>query len=140
MRNIETNLVGQEFAFAEVDDVLHELGFIRGGKWDYHYATYDYPLALTKLDESVYLRIETRPVEGRIEEDNCVVKIDQVCIIGGLYQHGVQDTVKVDRAMLNRSRELLEKFAALYQFPVEISMETAEKHEEKQQAEMLPTA
>lgn len=140
MRKIETNLVGQEFSFAELDDVLHDLGFIRGGKWDYDYAAYDYPLAVTKLNESQFLRINTHPTTGKIEERGCVVMINDICLVGGIYHHGVQDTVKVDRQMLNRSQELLQQLGAFYQFPVEISFEAAENSAEKQETNMRPTA
>jgi len=141
MRNIETNLIGQEFSFAELDDVLHELGFTRGSMWDYDYADYDYPLQLTKLGENVFLRICTHATSGKIEGRGCVVMINQIGLIGGKYQQGVQAQFKADRRQLDRSRELLEQMAARYQFPVEISFETLEKTTAKQYAaDMLPTA
>jgi hypothetical protein len=140
MRTINTNLVGQEFAFDEIDDVLHSLGFTRGGKWDYDYATYDFPLSQTKLGESVFLRIDTRPTKGRIEGRGCIVTIDEIGIIGAVYHQGVQAAVKIDRSCLTTAQAVLEQFAARYQFPIELSIETTEQSQTTDGVNMRTTA
>ncbi len=111
MKIIETNLVGQEFSFDLVDTVLHEIGFNRGGMFEYDWAAYDYPLLTSKLSDYVFLRIFTRATSGQIERSNCTVQVTDVTITGAKYHEGLDFSREIEKQYVDRSREILGEVA-----------------------------
>jgi citrate lyase gamma subunit len=111
MKIVETNLIGQEFAFDLVDTVLHEIGFNRGGMFDYDWAAYDYPLVTSKTGEYMYLRIFTRATSGQIERSHCTVQVTDVIICGAKYHEGLDFSQPIDRKYADRSREIMQEVA-----------------------------
>lgn len=111
MKIIETNLVGQEFSFDLIDTALHDIGFNRGGMFDYDWAAYDYPLLTSKLDDFMFLRIFTRATSGVIERSNCTVQVTDVMITGAKYHEGLDFSKEIEKKYVDRAREILQEAA-----------------------------
>jgi citrate lyase gamma subunit len=111
MKIIETNLIGKEFSFDLLDTVLHEIGFNRGGMFDYDWAAYDYPLLTSKTENYIFLRIFTRATSGEIERSNCTVQVTDVMITGARYHEGLDFSKEIEKKYVNRSREILNEVA-----------------------------
>lgn len=127
LKIVETNLIGQEFAFDLVDTELHAIGFARGSMFDYDWAAYDYPLHSTKLAEAAYLRIFTRAVSGVIERSHCVVRITDVYMVGARYHEGLDFSLVLEQTWLMKARTVLEEVAKRLEFaePLHIRMREA---------------
>ncbi|AMA72428.1 MULTISPECIES: YugN family protein [Aneurinibacillus] len=130
MKIVETNLIGQEFSFDLVDTVLHDIGFNRGGMFDYDWAAYDYPLMTSKIGDYVYLRIFTRATSGEIERSNCMVKVTDVMISGAKYHEGLDFNKEIEKRYVDRSREILNEVAQhLKMDKIEINIRDASAEE-----------
>jgi len=70
-----------------LDEVSTKVGFYRG-PWDYTRATYDYKIE--DAENTYYLRINTRAVEGKLENPHAILNIEHVYLGRATFPHGVE--------------------------------------------------
>ncbi|WP_035102244.1 YugN family protein [Aneurinibacillus terranovensis] len=138
MKIIETNLIGKEFSFDLVDTLLHDIGFNRGGMFDYDWAAYDYTLAGSKIGEYVYLRIFTTATSGVIERSHCTVKIEDVCITGARYHEGLDFRKKIETPLVNEAKAILNKVAEGLDVPLELNVRDADETDFENRSGLRP--
>ncbi|MBP1931257.1 YugN family protein [Ammoniphilus resinae] len=132
MKKIETNLVGMEFDFEDLEEILLNNGFNRGAMWDWHYAAYDFPINSSKLDYYTYLRISVNSVSGRIEESGSRVKIADVIITEAKYHSGLHLDKEVLQKDMKTALNTMDKVAKDLQVSVEFNARQAKDDEKAQ--------
>lgn len=81
-----SGLKGVKKTFADVEQVLTGLGFIRWS-WDYNKAIYDMKFA--DSGSNYYLRIRANVVEGKLENPKAVVKLEQPVFARHIFPRGL---------------------------------------------------
>jgi len=72
-----------------LDEVAEKAGFFRG-QWEYYRATYDLKIEDSQSDNVYYLRVNTRAVEGKLENPHAVLVIEDVYIGRSTIPHGLE--------------------------------------------------
>lgn len=72
-----------------LDEVAEKAGFFRG-QWEYYRATYDLKIEDTQSENVYYLRVNTRAVEGKLENPHAVLVIEDVYIGRATFPHGLE--------------------------------------------------
>lgn len=107
MKMIDTELIGKEFDYEQFDHALAKAGLYKGSNWDYHYASYDHYLSKSKIGENVYLRISVEAVKGQIEGSGCVVRVNDVIIVTGIYHEGLHPDIEVPNELVKKAEGIL---------------------------------
>jgi len=71
-----------------LDEVAEKAGFFRG-QWEYYRATYDLKIEDSQSENDYYLRVNTRAVEGKLENPHAVLVIEDVYIGRATFPHGL---------------------------------------------------
>ncbi|WP_128895000.1 YugN family protein [Longirhabdus pacifica] len=71
---------------AHLDEVLEQEGFVRW-QWEYNRATYDFKISDNGSD--YFLRINTRAIEGKLENPFAVLEIEAVYVGLATFPHGL---------------------------------------------------
>lgn len=100
----DCGLVGLEADLTYLDEVMEELGFVRG-QWDYYRATYD--LKLKAGSEDYYLRINTRIKSGKLEKPDAILAIEAVYMGRVSFPHGLDYETPIPQKCLHTANERL---------------------------------
>lgn len=84
----ETGLKDITKPFGEVERVMFEAGFVRGGAWDYSKASFD--MKLSGETNNYYLRIQAHVVQGRLEDSKAVVRLEDPVFLRHIFPHGLE--------------------------------------------------
>lgn len=86
----DAGLKGITKPFGEVEKVMGEAGFVRA--WDYSKASFD--LKLSAGEVTYYLRIQAHVVNGRLENPQATVELENPVFLRHFFPHGLtEDTV-----------------------------------------------
>lgn len=88
---IQSDLEGHTYALFKLEQVLKPLGYTIGGNWDYDKGCFDY-----KIDEEEgyqFLRVPFTAVEGELDVEGVVVRLDQPYLLSHIYQDELDDQV-----------------------------------------------
>lgn len=106
---IENNaLKGIKSELSHLDDVAFRLGFTRE-QWEYYRATYDYKI--TYEDQEYYLRIDTRAVEGKLEQPYAVLSIGDAFIGRWTFPQGLNYNEPIPAHVLKAAESKLAELA-----------------------------
>jgi hypothetical protein len=109
----ETQIENKIVYFAELRDLLNELGFEEGGGWEYDHGYFD-----RKLEETpgyLFVRIPVMVEEGSFGEDSALMRVGTPLVLRHKYQRGLDDYVSVDNnnATFNQFSEPVDTDASL---------------------------
>ncbi|HZG78736.1 MAG TPA: YugN family protein [Paenibacillus sp.] len=107
----DSGLKGLQAELADLDESSEKLGFVRW-QWEYYRATYDLKIEDTPNREDYFLRINTRAIEGKLEDPSAVLAIEAVYIGRASFPHGLDYESPVPDAILKQAKQ---KLAALKQ-------------------------
>lgn len=79
-------LKGIKSELSHLDAVSERLGFVRN-QWEYYRATYDYKI--TYDGDDYFLRVDTRVVDGKLEQPHAVLSIHDAYIGRATFPHGL---------------------------------------------------
>lgn len=99
-----TGLEGIKSELGHLDDVTDKLGFVRW-QWEYNRATYDYKIMADGHD--YYLRINTRAVEGELENPEAVLAIEAAYIGRATFPRGLDYDSPIADHVLKQAKEKL---------------------------------
>lgn len=104
-----TGLNGLRSDLAHFDESGEKLGFVRW-QWEYRRATYDLKLHDRAAGQDYYLRINTRAVEGKLENPDAILEVEHVYIGRATFPHGVDYESPIPQSILEaatqRAKEL----------------------------------
>jgi len=107
----DSGLNGLQAELADLDESSEKLGFVRW-QWEYTRATYDLKLEDKPNREDYFLRINTRAVEGKLENPAAVLAVEHVYLGRATFPHGLDYASPVPEAILKSAKQ---KLAALKQ-------------------------
>ncbi|PTX58316.1 YugN-like protein [Melghirimyces profundicolus] len=89
----DTGLKGIQKPFGEVERIMNEAGFVRGGAWDYSKANFDKKLSGEERD--YYLRIRVYAVQGRLEDPKATVELENPVFLRHIFPHGLEEESEI---------------------------------------------
>lgn len=99
-----SGLNGVTSDLAHLDESGEKLGFVRW-QWDYYRATYDLKLEDSASKQVYFLRINTRAVEGKLEQPHAILSIEAVYIGRATFPHGMEYESPVPQQILNTATQ-----------------------------------
>lgn len=106
---VENNaLKGIKSELNHLDDVSSRIGFVRN-QWEYYRATYDYQITYDGND--YFLRIDTRAVEGKLEQPHAVLQVNDAYIGRATYPHGLNYNEPIPAQVLKAAETKLAELA-----------------------------
>ncbi|MBD2846199.1 hypothetical protein IDH44_13415 [Paenibacillus sp. IB182496] len=108
----DTGLNGMTSDLAHLDDSAEQLGFVRW-QWEYYRATYDLKLEDRANKNEYFLRINTRAVEGKLEQPHAILAIEAVYLGRSTFPHGLEYETPVPEPILNTALQRLESLKRL---------------------------
>jgi len=106
---IENNpLKGIKSELNHLDDVASQLGIIRN-QWEYYRATYDY--LIPYQGDEYYLRIDTRAIEGKLEQPHAVLQINDAYIGRATFPHGLTYSEPIPAQVVKAAENKLTELA-----------------------------
>ncbi len=99
-----TGLNGLRSNLAYLDDAGEKLGFVRW-QWEYRRATYDLKLHDRATGDDYYLRINTRAVDGKLENPHAILEIENVYIGRATFPHGLDYSSPIPDPILDAAKE-----------------------------------
>ncbi|MFF2484153.1 YugN family protein [Paenibacillus sp. NPDC058071] len=105
-----SGLNGVQSELHHLDDSAEKLGFVRW-QWEYYRATYD--LKIEESNSEYFVRINTRAVEGKLEQSHAVLAIEAVYIGRATFPHGLDYESPVPQSILNTATQKLEQLKEL---------------------------
>lgn len=103
-----TGLNGFKCELGHLDDVTANLGFVRW-QWEYYRATYDLKLEDGKTGAEYFLRMNTRAVEGKLENPYAVLALENVYIGKASFPHGLDYEAAVPDSIMKAAEHTLDE-------------------------------
>lgn len=104
---IENNgLKGIQSELGHLDDIADKLGFVRW-QWEYRRATYDCKFEDKATNSEYFLRVNTRAVEGKLEDPYAVLQIEDTYIGLATFPHGLDYAAPIPDAVLKAAEQKL---------------------------------
>lgn len=107
-----TGLVGLKSDLAYLDESMEKVGFFRS-QWDYNFATYDLKFEDKKNNADYYLRINTRPIDGKLESPHAVLEIEAVYMGKTMRPQGIEYESPIPQHLLTNATQKLEDLKRL---------------------------
>ncbi|HSH25482.1 MAG TPA: YugN family protein [Massilibacterium sp.] len=107
MRFDGTGIDNKELLFGELEEIMEDAGFTRGGHWDYERVTYDYKYEDTSNGDVYYLRVPGVAVRGEIEQLSAKVKLMTPYLGKHYYPHGVEYDEEFPESLVNSCKKVL---------------------------------
>lgn len=101
-----TGIKGAKSELSHLDSVMEKTGFVRW-QWEYNRATYDYPIHDGKNNETYYLRVSARVVEGKLENPFAVLQIGDAYIGRATFPHGLDYDSPIPSEILHAASQKL---------------------------------
>ncbi|MFC6331280.1 YugN family protein [Paenibacillus septentrionalis] len=105
-----SGLNGLKSELGYLDEVAKKAGFFRG-QWEYYRATYDLKIEDPQSENVYYLRVNTRAIEGKLENPHAVLEIEAVYIGRSTFPHGLEYETPIPTQVMNIANKGIE---ALY--------------------------
>jgi len=106
-----SGLNGLKSELGYLDEVTEKAGFFRG-QWEYYRATYDLKLEDSASGNVYYLRINTRAVEGKLEQPHAVLVIEDVYIGRATFPHGLEYESEIPKPIMNTVNNVIKSLHA----------------------------
>lgn len=94
-----------------LDDVAEKAGFVRW-QWEYYRATYDLKISDIESGSDYFLRVSTRAIEGKLENPNAILNIENVYIGRATFPHGLEYETPVPKNVLSIAEKSLRQLKA----------------------------
>ncbi|GGG89513.1 YugN family protein [Paenibacillus radicis (ex Gao et al. 2016)] len=107
-----TGLDGVQSELSHLDDSAEQLGFVRW-QWEYYRATYDLKLEDRATNSEYFVRINTRAVEGKLENPHAVLAIEAVYIGKATFPHGMEYESPIPEPIMSIANQKLEQLKQL---------------------------
>lgn len=107
-----TGLNGVRSELAYLDETADKLGFVRW-QWEYRRATYDLKLHDQAANEDYYLRINTRAVEGKLENPEAVLEVEAVYIGRATFPQGLDYESPIPQPIMDAAQQRLQELKRL---------------------------
>ncbi|MEK3884434.1 YugN family protein [Paenibacillus sp. PL2-23] len=91
-----------------LDDAAEKAGFVRW-QWEYYRATYDLKLTDRTSGQDYFLRVNTRAVEGKLENPHAVLVIEAIYIGRATFPHGMEYESPVPKHIMDTGAQRLEQ-------------------------------
>ncbi|RXZ77040.1 hypothetical protein EBB07_32655 [Paenibacillaceae bacterium] len=102
-----TGLNGMTSELHHLDDSAEKLGFVRW-QWEYYRATYDLKIENSADKSEYFLRINTRVVEGKLEQPHALLAVESVYIGRATFPHGLEYESPIPQPILNVATQRLQ--------------------------------
>lgn len=99
-----SGLNGVKCELNPLDRIMEELDFVRW-QWEYYRATYDNKIEDPGNNETYYLRINCRAVEGKLESPQALMHIEHVYIGRATYPHGLEYKSPIPESVMNVAQQ-----------------------------------
>jgi hypothetical protein len=103
---IQSDLAGKEINLGQLNEVMDEVNFARWA-WDYDHATYDYKYEDAKNETVYYLRVKAHVIEGEVEDEESLVRLEDVHIGKHLFPHGIDYEVEIPKHIVEDATKRL---------------------------------
>ncbi len=100
-------LNGIQAELVELDVAAEQLGFVRW-QWEYYRATYDYKFEDKANQADYFLRLNTRTVEGKLEDPDAVLVIEEIYLGKGTFPHGLDYVSPLPENIVKDAKKKLE--------------------------------
>lgn len=101
-----SGLIGLQSELSHLDDVAEQAGFVRW-QWEYYRATYDLKLTDRASGADFFVRINTRAVEGKLEQPHAVLAVEAVYLGRATFPHGLDYESPVPQHILDTANQRL---------------------------------
>jgi hypothetical protein len=101
-----TGLNGLKSELGHLDDVTANLGFVRW-QWENYRATYDCKFEDKQQGEEYFLRVNTRAIEGKLENPYAVLAIEESYIGRVTFPHGLDYVSPIPEHILKAATKKL---------------------------------
>lgn len=109
-----SGLIGLKSDLAYLDESAEKLGFVRW-QWEYTRATYDFKMEDQQNKEDYYLRINTRAIEGKLENPDAVLAIEAVYMGRATFPHGLDYETPIPASFVSTAEQKISQLKALLQ-------------------------
>ncbi|WP_126427626.1 YugN family protein [Brevibacillus marinus] len=102
----DSGIANIEIHLGELDQLMKQLGFVRWA-WDYQHATYDY-----KIEDKngvYYLRVKANAIEGKLEDPDALLKLEEPYIGKHLFPHGLDYEAPIPDKVLSAANQALSR-------------------------------
>lgn len=96
-----TGLKGIKAEFRFLEEAMEKEGFVRG-QWEYKRATYD--CKIPDGEDTYYLRINARAVEGKLEKPFAVLALEDAYIGKTTFPHGLDYSSPIPGQVLDAAQ------------------------------------
>jgi hypothetical protein len=107
-----TGLNGMRSDLAHLDESGEKLGFVRW-QWEYSRATYDLKLHDRASGNDYFLRINTRAVEGKLENPDTILEVEHVYIGRATFPHGLDYESPIPESILSAAKQRVQELKQL---------------------------
>lgn len=106
-----SGLNGLKSELGYLDEVTEKAGFFRG-QWEYYRATYDLKIEDSESNNIYYLRMNTRAVEGKLEQPHAVLVIEDVYIGRATFPHGLEYESPIPKNVMDNANKAIKSLLA----------------------------
>ena len=103
-----SGLNGVQSELHHLDDAAEKVGFVRW-QWEYYRATYDLKLTDRTSGNDYYLRVNTRAVEGKLENPHTVLVIEAIYMGLATFPHGLNYEAPIPKHIMETATQRLEQ-------------------------------
>ena len=103
-----SGLIGLKSDLAYLDETTEKIGFVRW-QWEYTRATYDYKMEDKKNNKEYYLRINTRAIEGKLENPDAILAIEAVYMGTTTFPHGLDYETPIPASFVSAAEQKIEQ-------------------------------
>ncbi|MDR6225305.1 YugN family protein [Desmospora profundinema] len=106
MELTDAGLKGITGEFGHVERVMEQVGFARGGAWDYNKASFD--LKLEGKDSDYYLRVQSHVVKGVLEDPKATIELENPVFLRHIFPHGLDGNTEIPEELENTIQETIQ--------------------------------
>ncbi|UOQ46071.1 YugN-like family protein [Halobacillus salinarum] len=129
---LSSSITGEVYAFSDIEQELHPLGFRLSDNWDYEHGYFDYKI--DSQDGYHFLRIPFSVTAGSLDSpyDSSLVRVEEPFLLAHIYQDGLDDHVREGnfRAAFDQFQEPKDKDGHVPERYVNIGRELIENVEQ----------
>jgi hypothetical protein len=107
-----TGLDGLKCDLAYMDETAEKAGFFRW-QWEYYRATYEYKIEDKGTKSEYFVRINTRAVEGKLENPDTILAVEGVYMGKGTFPHGLDYETPIPETIQVIANKKLQQFKTM---------------------------
>ncbi|MFD2116931.1 YugN family protein [Paenibacillus yanchengensis] len=102
-----SGLNGVQSELHYLDANAEKIGFVRW-QWDYYRATYDLKLTDRSSGSDYYLRVNTKAIEGKLENPHAMLEIEHVYMGLSTYPRGLDYDATIPKHIVDTANQRLQ--------------------------------